>query len=32
MNDSFITKILTGNNVLRAAIARIEWVFETFPS
>ncbi len=32
VNDSFITKILTGNNVLRAAIARIEWVFETFPS
>ncbi|GCK78891.1 phosphoadenosine phosphosulfate reductase [Escherichia coli] len=32
VNDSFITKILTGNNVLRAAIARIEWIFETFPS
>lgn len=33
MNDNFLTeKVLTGENVLRAAIARIEWIFETFPS
>ncbi|EOT7644529.1 phosphoadenosine phosphosulfate reductase family protein, partial [Escherichia coli] len=33
MNDNFFTeKVLTGENVLRAAIARIEWIFETFPS
>ncbi|EPO2067944.1 hypothetical protein ACT7H8_004799, partial [Escherichia coli] len=26
MNDNFLTeKVLTGENVLRAAIARIEW-------
>lgn len=28
MNDNFLTeKVLTGENVLRAAIARIEWIF-----
>ncbi|EHT4191091.1 phosphoadenosine phosphosulfate reductase, partial [Escherichia coli] len=33
MSDTFLTeKILTGENVLRAATARIEWIFETFPS
>ncbi|MCV4731768.1 phosphoadenosine phosphosulfate reductase, partial [Escherichia coli] len=33
MNDNFLTeKVLTGENVLRAAIARIEWIFEIFPS
>lgn len=33
MSDTLLTeKILTGENVLRAAIARIEWIFETFPS
>ena len=33
MNDNLLTeKVLTGENVLRAAIARIEWIFETFPS
>ena len=31
MSDTLLTeKILTGENVLRAAIARIEWIFETF--
>ncbi|WP_157948587.1 phosphoadenosine phosphosulfate reductase family protein, partial [Escherichia coli] len=33
MSDNFSTqKIFTGESVLRAATARIEWVFETFPS
>ena len=33
MSDTLLTeKILIGENVLRAAIARIEWIFETFPS
>ncbi|WP_249921589.1 hypothetical protein, partial [Escherichia coli] len=33
MSDNFLTeKIFTGENVLRAATARIEWTFETFPS
>ncbi len=33
MSDNFLTeKIFAGENVLRAATARIEWVFETFPS
>ncbi|EFC4279575.1 phosphoadenosine phosphosulfate reductase, partial [Escherichia coli] len=33
MRDTFLTeKILIGENVLRAATARIEWIFETFPS
>ncbi len=33
MSDTLLTeKILNGENVLRAAIARIEWIFETFPS
>ena len=33
MSDTLLTeKILTGENVLRVAIARIEWIFETFPS
>ncbi len=33
MNDNFLTeKVLTGENDLRAAIPRIEWIFETFPS
>lgn len=33
MSDTLLTeKILTGENVLRAATTRIEWIFETFPS
>ncbi len=31
MNDNFLTeKVLTGENVLRAAIARIEWILKYF--
>ncbi|MFL9142616.1 hypothetical protein AB9F00_01285, partial [Escherichia coli] len=33
MSDTFLTdKIFTGKNVLCAASARIEWIFEAFPS
>ncbi|MGG9016176.1 phosphoadenosine phosphosulfate reductase family protein, partial [Escherichia coli] len=33
MSDTLLTeKILTVENVWRAAIARIEWILETFPS
>ncbi|MWN56260.1 phosphoadenosine phosphosulfate reductase family protein, partial [Escherichia coli] len=33
MSANFLTeKIFAGENVLHAATARIEWVFETFPS
>ncbi|EFO2617389.1 TPA: phosphoadenosine phosphosulfate reductase family protein, partial [Escherichia coli] len=33
MSNTFLTdKIFTGENILRASTARIEWIFETFPS
>ncbi|MBC6573353.1 phosphoadenosine phosphosulfate reductase family protein, partial [Escherichia coli] len=33
MTNNFLTeKVFTGENILRAATARIEWIFETFQS